>query len=140
MPLPDGHVVFLVVGVVLHFYKPWKLSDAYWLGSSIVWAMVAAGALVAAWAVRTFTDMNTKKPTKIVTTGPYALSGNPLYVAWTSVYIGVDLILNTVWLLAFLPLVLIGTHYLAILREERFLEREFGDEYMEYKESVRRDP
>ncbi|NIN51704.1 MAG: isoprenylcysteine carboxylmethyltransferase family protein, partial [Nitrososphaeria archaeon] len=34
--------------------------------------------------------------------------------------------------------VLIGTHYYAIIKEERFLEREFGDEYREYKERVRR--
>ena len=100
--------------------------------------MVVAGALVAAWAVTTFADMNTKKPTKIVTTGPYAFTRNPMYVAWTSIYIGGDLILNTVWMLAFLPVVLIGTHYLAVIKEERFLEREFGDEYTEYKGRVRR--
>ena len=86
------------------------------------WEMLVAGAIGAAWAVRIFADMNTKKPTKIVSNGPYAFSRNPMYVAWPSIYIGVDLILNTVWLLAFLPVVLIGTHYLAILREERFLE------------------
>ncbi len=138
MPIPDGHVAFLLVGVILHFIVPWKLYQEYGVEYSIGWAMIAVGALVAAWAVRTFADMNTKKPTKIISKGPYAYSRNPMYVAWTSIYIGVDLILNTVWLLVFLPVVLIGTHYYAIIKEERFLEREFGDEYREYKERVRR--
>jgi protein-S-isoprenylcysteine O-methyltransferase Ste14 len=138
VPIPDGHVFFLVVGVILHSYKPWKLFQENGVGLSIGWAMIVVGALVAAWAVTTFADMNTKKPTKLVSTGPYAFSRNPMYVAWTSIYIGVNLILNTVWMLAFLPVVLIGTHYLAVMREERFLKREFGDEYTKYKEKVRR--
>ncbi len=81
VPIPDGHVVFLVVGVILHFFVPWKLFQEYGVGHLIGWAMIAVGALVAAWAVRTFADMNTKKPIKIVSSGPYAFSYNPMYVA-----------------------------------------------------------
>jgi len=60
-----------------------------------------------------------------------------MYVAWTLGYVGVTLIAGTAWPLLLLPLVLVVTH-VAVLREERSVERRFGDAYRSYKTSVRR--
>ena len=60
-----------------------------------------------------------------------------MYVAWTLGYVGVTLVAGTAWPLLLLPLVPVVTH-LVVLREERSLERRFGDGYRSYKTSVRR--
>jgi protein-S-isoprenylcysteine O-methyltransferase Ste14 len=76
--------------------------------------------------------------TAIIQSGPFRLTRNPLYVAMTLLYIGVALIMNTAWPLLLLPLVLVIVHRGVIQREERYLEQKFGDEYISYKERVRR--
>ena len=105
--------------------------------------MALASGLLAVWAVRTMSragvSPNVYKPTSaIVATGPYGLSRNPMYVSLTLVYMGIALIVNTVWPVVFLPLALIFMHYGVITREESYLERLFGDGYQQYRSRVRR--
>ena len=45
---------------------------------------------------------------------------------------------NSVWLLATLVGAVAITHYVVIPREEQYLERRFGAQYLRYKVSVRR--
>ena len=61
-----------------------------------------------------------------------------MYVAWTFIYAGIGVIVNSVWPLMFLPVALIFTHYMSVIREEHRLEEEFGDEYRRYRNKVRR--
>ena len=60
-----------------------------------------------------------------------------MYLGWHFLYVGIAFVLDTAWLLVLLPGVLLVTH-LVILREERQLERRFGDRYLRYKARVRR--
>jgi protein-S-isoprenylcysteine O-methyltransferase Ste14 len=60
-----------------------------------------------------------------------------MYLAWTVGYVGAALVAGTAWPLLLLPVVLVVTH-LVVLREERSLERRFGDAYRNNKASVRR--
>jgi protein-S-isoprenylcysteine O-methyltransferase Ste14 len=60
-----------------------------------------------------------------------------MYLAWTLGYVGVALVAGTAWPLLLLPVVLLATH-VAVLREERSLERRFGAAYRRYKVTVRR--
>ena len=53
-------------------------------------------------------------------------------------YGGISLIVNTVWPIVVLPAVLMVVHYGVISREERYLERKFGDVYQQYRARVRR--
>ena len=131
-------MVGVVAGIALHLFVPLRLMPMAWIGHAVGWPLAVAGVLFAAWAVRVVEDMNIEAPTRIISTGPYALSRNPMYVAWTLVNLGVALIGNMAWPVIFLPAVLIYTHFFAILREERFLDQEFGDEYRQYRARVRR--
>ena len=102
-----------------------------------------AGVLLLAWSVRTMScagvDPDPNKPTTaVVTTGPYALSRNPIYVSFFVVYLGVALMVNMVWPLAFLPVGMALLYYGVIAQDESYLERVFGDEYRQYKARVRR--
>ena len=60
-----------------------------------------------------------------------------MYVAWTLGYVGVALVAGTAWPLLLLPVVLVVTQ-IVVLREERSLERRFGDAYRSSRTSVRR--
>ena len=79
-----------------------------------------------------------KPTTAIVTGGPYRLTRNPAYLGMALVYVGIALLAEALWVLAPLPVVLAVIDRGVIAREERYLEREFGREYLDYKGTVRR--
>jgi protein-S-isoprenylcysteine O-methyltransferase Ste14 len=76
--------------------------------------------------------------TALVIVGPFRFTRNPLYVALTILFLGLAFEFNTVWGLAVLVPLLLVMHYGVILREERYLERKFGEPYREYCRKVRR--
>lgn len=80
----------------------------------------------------------TKPTTALVTSGPYRLTRNPMYVGMACLYAGLALALGVIWALAVLPLVLLAVDRLVIVREERYLEGKFGEEYREYMRRARR--
>ena len=89
--------------------------------------------------LRAGVDPNPYEPTTaIVATGPYSVSRNPIYVSATVVYVGIALVVNTLWPIIFLPVGIALLHYRVIAREESYLERVIGDEYRQYKARVRR--
>lgn len=105
--------------------------------------LAAAGVVIIALGVREFrkagTNVETRKPaTAIVTTGPFRLSRNPLYVSLALIYTGIAFVANNPWAFAMLAPALVVMHYGVIAREERYLERKFGEEYLRYKAGVRR--
>jgi protein-S-isoprenylcysteine O-methyltransferase Ste14 len=76
--------------------------------------------------------------TAIVTAGPYRLTRNPMYVGFTLMYVGISALANALAPVLFLPAVFAVMRRGVIEREERYLERKFGEEYLEYKGRVRR--
>ena len=79
------------------------------------------------------------RPTsRIVTTGVFAISRNPLYLGGFCVLAGIALAFSLVWALLTIPLTLIACNYVLIAPEERFLATRFGAEYRGYAASVRR--
>jgi len=105
--------------------------------------LVPAGVALLAWAVVTMrrarTAVNPYKPSSaVVATGPYRFTRNPIYLADAVLYVGLSLALRSAAALALLPLVLAVIRYGVIAREERYLERAFGDTYRKYKAEVRR--
>ena len=79
-----------------------------------------------------------KPTTAIVTSGPYGFTRNPAYLGMALVYVGIAFLAGAPWALVPLPLVLLVINNGVILREERYLERKFGNEYLDYKGRVRR--
>jgi protein-S-isoprenylcysteine O-methyltransferase Ste14 len=75
---------------------------------------------------------------KVVKTGVFARSRNPLYLGGALVFFGVALALNMLWTLILLLLSIILCHYVLIIPEEQYLAAKFGDEYKEYTASVHR--
>lgn len=79
-----------------------------------------------------------KPTTVLVTHGLYRFSRNPIYVGFCLFNIGVGIAFNNLWIfLSFIPGAIL-VYYIAIAREEAYLERAFGEEYLAYKRKVRR--
>jgi protein-S-isoprenylcysteine O-methyltransferase Ste14 len=63
---------------------------------------------------------------------------NPGYLALAAIYSGIAFLRSSLWAMLLLPLVLTVIQREVIGREERYLERTFGEEYLDYKGKVRR--
>ena len=74
----------------------------------------------------------------IVKTGPYRFTRNPLYVSLSTLQLGIGLWANILWVVVMLIPAWIVMTTQVIAREEAYLERAFGDDYLSYKSSVRR--
>jgi len=105
--------------------------------------LVVAGVALLATGRRTMTaagtNVNPTRPaTTIVSSGPFRFTRNPLYVGVTLIFTGLTLAFNTWWGFILLVPVLVTMHFGVVLREERYLERKFGEPYRQYRSRVRR--
>jgi len=77
------------------------------------------------------------RPDKLVTTGVFAFSRNPIYVAFGCVLLGQFLVFPN-WILLVYLAGGVWLFHRQVLREEEFLRKEYGDEYAEYCGRVHR--
>ena len=106
-------------------------------------AIIALAGVIVVSAVLQFRRASTSfsdfaPATHLVTRGPYRLSRNPGYLALSLLYVGIGVAADNLWIVAGLVPILIVMHYGVIVREEQYLKRTFGEEYLQYKASVRR--
>ena len=95
------------------------------------WGAVALGLFLMFTGIATFLHARTavypnRPASRLVVTGPYRFTRNPMYLGFTLAYLGGTLLLNSVWPLPLLPLVLFALTRSVIRREERYLAAEFG--------------
>jgi len=131
-----------IVALVLQWRWPWPIFPGrVALIPGII--VLALGVGLAIWGRRTMeaagTNVNPQLPTTaIVTSGPFQFTRNPLYVALTLFYLGLTLAFDTWWGVIVLVPLLIVMHLGVVLREERYLDAKFGDDYRTYCSRVRR--
>lgn len=75
---------------------------------------------------------------KLLTTGIYSYTRNPIYSAFTILSLGLILIFNNYYLLILPIIYWIFLTILMILTEEKWLKEKFGKEYEKYKKQVNR--
>jgi protein-S-isoprenylcysteine O-methyltransferase Ste14 len=139
---PLIYLAFIVIGASLHYVWPIPIlsrSAAKWLGRAAISLSIA----VAMLTLREFRRWNTsfrtdRSTTSLIQSGPFGYTRNPFYLAASACYLGIALYVNSFWLLAMLLPTLVVITKGVIEREERYLERKFGSEYLRYKQSVRR--
>jgi protein-S-isoprenylcysteine O-methyltransferase Ste14 len=141
-PPPLIYLGNLVFGLLLNrrfpiAFLPRKMTR------NLGWALLSGGILLIGWfewALRhASTPANPYKPvSQLVTEGPFRYTRNPGYLAMAMIYTGIASLANALWAVVFLPVALIVIQRGVIEREERYLERKFGEEYLRYKARVRR--
>jgi protein-S-isoprenylcysteine O-methyltransferase Ste14 len=141
-PPPLVYLGAIVIGAALERVWRWRLPAGRWGMVVGAFLIVAAIGLVM-WALREFARADTSpKPheptTAIVASGPFRFTRNPIYISFTLVQLGIALLAQSGWMLALVVPALVLVRYGVIAREERYLERKFGDEYVAYRRSVRR--
>lgn len=108
-------------------------------GLSLIFGGLSIGLLGFREMRRAGTSPDPSRPTTaFVSGGPYRFTRNPLYLGMTFIYSGITALANALPAALLLPGVLYFMRRGVIEREERYLERKFGEEYIEYKERVRR--
>jgi len=137
--------VSLALSFVLHYF--WPLSFGIPRDSLILHLIGApllfGGSFIILLSKRELLRMGQpsepRKPTtRIVTRGLYRYSRNPMYTGLALCYAGLGVAIDKLWLLILLiPTVLI-VQQLLIGPEEKYLEANFGDEFLRYKKTVRR--
>ena len=132
----------LLLGIILHFIFPIKFLSVRFLPlSGLIFIVIGIFILRSGFKAlnRADTHRSPYKPTTaIVMEGSYRISRNPLYLGLTLIYLGLAILLNMLLVLLLLPIVLVVMHFGVIIREEKYLERKFGKEYLRYKSKVRR--
>lgn len=92
--------------VLLQRVPPWPISQYRRASRVVGWCLVAIGTYSIVRAVEAVDTVDTTAPSELVTTGAYAASRNPMYVAWMSLFVSLASVLNTVWSLVLSPLAL----------------------------------
>ena len=139
---PLVYLTSLVTGVLIQLATPLPFLPGTLvvpLGASLVVVAIVLFSLSVAKFRAAGTPVPARKPTTvIVRTGPYRFSRNPIYLAFSLFQFGIAIWVNSLWLLATLVGAVALIHFVVIPREEQYLERVFGAQYLDYKASVRR--
>jgi protein-S-isoprenylcysteine O-methyltransferase Ste14 len=141
---PLIYLGFLAAATVLEAIVPLPIPVAHSLASYAVGVAFAAGGFIMiAIGTQRFAAAGTNIPptlptTALVVDGIYERTRNPLYLGTTLVYLGLSVAALSLWAIALLVPLLWVINVGVVKREERYLERKFGDAYRDYKARVRR--
>jgi len=140
--LPFLYLGFFVIGLALDYFFPRPLLPDL-VQFVVGGAMMAVAFVLILSALPQFRKADTTfsvhgSSSAIATSGPYRFSRNPAYLSLTLLYLGLAVAIDSVWVAVLVIPVLIILTIGVISREERYLERKFGEEYLAYKRTVRR--
>ena len=139
---PAVTIAALGAGVVLHLVVPVEIAPdlpTWALGIPLAVFSIALFLLSVREFSRHGTPVRGTEPViTIVATGPYRFSRNPIYLSFVLLQLGIAMTANSVWILLMVIPTFLYLSLGVIDREESYLSRKFGDEYHDYKESVRR--
>jgi protein-S-isoprenylcysteine O-methyltransferase Ste14 len=142
VPPPLYYISGFLAGIALELAFPtsWPPSGiriAVTLLAALAWLALDGTAMV--FFRRAGTSVAPMNPTTaLVTSGPYRLTRNPMYLGMAFLYVAFAFAFGVIWALAFLPAVIVVVDRFVIAREEPYLERKFGQAYRDYKARVRR--
>jgi protein-S-isoprenylcysteine O-methyltransferase Ste14 len=145
IPVPWVFVMTYLVGLIPQFLIPVKIHYQEALSSvKIAGAILfVIGAFFASWSLIIFHNARTtttpgKRSNKLVISGPYLISRNPMYISLILAYLGETGLLAQIWPLILLPLSLVYINFIVIPLEEKVLKNDFKEEYEKYCTQVHR--
>ena len=81
--------------------------------------------------------MNSENHGKLLTNGVFSVSRNPFFVSLLIYFIGCSLFTPSCFFIGFTLAAFVGIHF-SILKEEKFMFENYGEEYRDYAAKVRR--
>ncbi len=140
----------ILVGFTLWGLLGLRIDSLFELQTIQVWPFnylgiipVLGGVVLRFWASSTIfntgkgTPLYSRPPKALVTTGPYRLIRNPLYLGGFLIYLGIIIVIPSLFL-AILGLIGLPIIHIGVIREEKGLETRFGEDYRRYKQRVPR--
>ncbi len=141
---PLFYVIIFVISILIQKIYPIKVlffesKRAFSLGL----LLIAIGfSIVLPAIIRFYKTKNTlitiRPANSLQTSGIYSFSRNPMYLGLLTIYSGMAFIKGNIWTFILIPIVILVVSYFVILKEEKYLNRKFGNDYTEYKMRVRR--
>lgn len=145
IPVPWVFVLSYVIGLIPQFLFPLNISSAETLIIIKIAgvALFLTGAFFAGWSLIIFNKANTTttpgiRSKKLVMSGPYRITRNPMYISLTLAYLGEAGFLTQIWPIFILPFTLAYINWVVIPLEEILLKEEFDEEYENYCTRVHR--
>jgi protein-S-isoprenylcysteine O-methyltransferase Ste14 len=140
---PTMLLLALIVGYVIRLFVGGRLPLPRAFAEGLGGLFVIVGLALVLMSVRAFNESGeTLAPAspsrQLLRAGPYRFSRNPIYLGLMLFGVGFGLATSNIWIILATAVVGLLLHFFVILREEDYLERQFGDSYREYKAQVRR--
>ena len=138
-------LVALIFGVLI-----WAMASIYEISNSMVLDVFSGvlfliGCLVSALGVwefkkqkTTVNPMSPQESNSLVIRGVYKFTRNPMYLGFLLWLLSLGVFLRNPYSLILAVGFVLYMNYFQILPEERVLTNSFGEDYLEYKKSVRR--
>ena len=132
--------LYLVCANAFEWPAPAHLSiDRVWLEwVGVASCAIAVGGMIASlisFGTSFRVGIDTEKPDKLITTGIFAFSRNPIYVAFGFMLVG-QFLIGPQWILLIYVVVGFALFHRQVLREEVFLREHYGAEYEAYSRKV----
>ncbi len=141
---PRIFALCLIAGLALEYALPFAVPAIPKTARLVIGTVLAvAGFAFMMWGHTLFTRLGVNVKTilpasRLVATGAYRRSRNPMYVGFLAILAGAGLALGSLWLvLTAVPMALYLGLYV-VPREEAYLARRFGADYETYRRTVRR--
>ena len=144
IPPPLFYVVTFLASVLIQKLVPLDKVFFYSTAATIIGSIsIVAGMFFNFPSLLQFfktknTVVTIKPANSLQTTGIYSVTRNPMYISLLLFYTGLAFMIGNWWNFILLPLLFIVVQEYIIKREEQYLERRFGQEYLDYKSRVRR--
>jgi len=139
---PTNFFISLIISVALHFTLPLLQIIKYPFNLiGILLFIIGAGLNI--WADQMMKKQNTtvkpdEKPTVLIETGVFKISRNPMYLGMALLLLGAGFILGSLTSFIGVILFVAAMEIMFIPNEEKILQEQFGEEYLAYKNKVRR--
>lgn len=143
--LPPFALLYFYLIFAAGFGLPTLSTQRFFESEAVAWVGVAfcfAGLLLLLGAIVSFgrsfrVGIDTERPDQLVTTGIFAYTRNPIYVAFGAILLGQFLIFSN-WILLVYLVLGIAVFHRQVLREETYLRQHYGSAYADYCSRVRR--
>ena len=144
IPPPLFYVAIFFIAALFQKWLPIDRDFFHTVASKVIGtAIMIMGLFFIVPAIRQFfktrnTLVTIQPANSLQTLGIYSITRNPMYLSLLLFYLGLSLLCGSWWTLLLLPILMLIIQEYVIKREEQYLGRTFGQEYLDYRAKVRR--